>query len=142
MTNEAPHMIGLISDGLGNWALATIDEADFSIRYTLTTHALAMVAAAYQDASRVDIGFGGGISGDYYHYTFKQVSKSIRARTPDDAQAALDALLRAERVKALREAAEIVRSLAPRIEHDSTQDDRMHESILERAARHIERAVE
>lgn len=63
-------------------------------------------------------------------------------RTPDDAQAALDALLRAERVKALREAAEIVRGLAPKIEHDSTQDDRMHESILERAARHIERAVE
>lgn len=92
------------------------------------SHALAMVAAAYEDATEL-------VAHDH-------VCDAIRARTPDDAQAALDALLRAERVKALKEAAEIVRGLAPTIEHDSTQDDRMHESILERAARHIEGAAE
>lgn len=56
-------------------------------------------------------------------------------------RAALDAMLAKAREDALREAASVCRDNAPRIEHDSTQDDRMHEAILERAARHIEALI-
>lgn len=91
MTSEAPKEIyAWVYD---QWKTAwNVDpeESDASAsRYTLTTHAQAMVAAAYEDATEV-------VAHDY-------VCDAIHNRTPDDAQAALDALLKAERVRLLRE---------------------------------------
>lgn len=81
-----------------------------------TTHALAMVAAAYGDAANTCAENTWRHEGtDAYSRGLDRGARdqacadaaAIRARTPDDAQAALDALLRAERVKALREAMQI-----------------------------------
>lgn len=81
--------------------------------YTLTTHALAMVAAAYEDAANTcaentwrhegSDAYSRGLDRGALDQACSDAA-AIRARTQADAQAALDALLRAERVKALREA--------------------------------------
>lgn len=31
--SEAPDRIGLVSDGLGRWALATVDETDYAVHF-------------------------------------------------------------------------------------------------------------
>lgn len=73
-----------------------------------TTHALAMMAAAYERcAQHIDAGEYMGSDGKGAPKFRPMTGDAIRARTPDDAQAALDALLRAERVKALKAAMQI-----------------------------------
>lgn len=42
-TLQAPKRIGLISNGLGNWALAHVTESDFSVHYIRTDLALPRV---------------------------------------------------------------------------------------------------
>ncbi|MBQ0748577.1 MAG: Lar family restriction alleviation protein [Roseovarius sp.] len=59
-----------------------------------TTHTQAMVVAAYEDAAVVAL--------SCVHLT-PDPDKCIRSRVPENAQAALDALLKAERVRLLRE---------------------------------------
>lgn len=103
MTSEAPKEIyAWVYD---QWKTAwNVDpeESDASAsRYTLTTHALAMVAAEREACARLIC------DGKKDSEWFNPV-QAIRTRTPDDAQAALDALLKAERVKALREAADCI----------------------------------
>lgn len=69
------------------------------------SHALAMVAAAYEDAqAEVATEWNNPDAPD--DGICEHIMQSIRARTPTDAQAALDAALKAERVKALWEAYE------------------------------------
>lgn len=87
----------------------SISEAIAAWNARDTTHAQAMVAAAYERCAQyVDAGEYMGSDGKGTPKSRPMTGDAIRARTPDDAQAALDALLRAERVKALREAADCI----------------------------------
>lgn len=154
MTDEAPKEIwltGFTKDQygarLGHGTVSDLDHKDNPDypKYLRADHALALVAEAYEVAATEmdrNAAYWSENCNDAERVIWDGEAKAIRALTPADAQAAREALIAETRRKALEEAAGIVRALAPTIEHDSTQDDRMHESILERAARHIERAVE
>lgn len=113
MTSEAPKEMWLSPSDDDGWLspYAGCVKEPYTHSYTLTTHALAMVAAereaiAYEvcdfeqkDAEENDWTDGAWLA--------RRIGSAIRARTPADEKAALDALLRAERVKALREARQL-----------------------------------
>lgn len=114
MTSEAPKEIW-IEDEFGEghedqWSYGAWDCRNvygYVISYTLTTHAQAMVAAEREACAAlwVDV----RVEGSFATTAVVAMSDRIRARTTADERAALDALLKAERVKGrvegLREAA-------------------------------------
>jgi len=89
-------------------------------------HALALVAAAYEDAAQHH---------DYHATQYTRISsnpdaaahaehaKQIRARTNDDAQAALERVKQEARNEALREAAEAARSWYHNLGKGTPQDE-------------------
>lgn len=109
MTSEAPKEVWISPSDDDGWLApyAGCVKEPYTHSYTLTTHALAMVAAEREacadlcdcrDREKPDsLYILGAIDAN------QAAARRIRARTPADAQAALDALLRAERVRLLRE---------------------------------------
>lgn len=96
--NTAPERIGLLSDGLGLWALATVDEADIATHYLRADVAQAMVAAALEASVDVLRQRDSYIAPDKmeaydrgWSRALKTAAPAIRALTPDNARAALEA---------------------------------------------------
>lgn len=107
---KAPERIWAAVDSLypeqdgGTW----VSEICSGVEYTRTDHALALVAAAYEDAENVadewdDFDYSDGSA------TARNIKKEIRARTPDDATAALKARDARIRNEALREVLRLAR---------------------------------
>ena len=141
MSKQAPERIWVDADDLPE----TFDAFDCPVRHVggvaqyhvATDLSQALVAAKLHEAAEAceGVAYSGKYPGleDVRELECLRCRDAVLALIDTDHQAALDAVRAEERERC----AAICRDLAPRIEWDSTQDDRMHESILERAARHI-----
>lgn len=149
MTSEAPKEIWIEDEfgeghedqwSYGSWDCRNVDG--YVTSYTLTTHALAMVAAAYEDAANTcaentwrhegSDAYSRGLDRGALDQACSDAA-AIRARTPADAQAALDALLREEReagrLDGLREAAHVAYVTCAETRH-VTLGAKAHDAIL------------